>query len=270
MSEKKGHPLWTAESDTDGNVILHRSVAERDDLESAESEFIKSGAAAAWGLWGASVADRSGFDSLEMPISVCKRFNLVAKELQKEGQAPPKVRSWEEFTKVLGKDKVLEIRHAVANGMEVRLASKFVNLPFVVTADLLEDIRIIGKKSMRDVVDFVKMGKVSEAVTRFGKVASKVATLYKEAVEQGNYKIAVDETAKAYWEAYYGDFGAQLVKEIKKRIRADIAFEWLVKHGVDQAAAEYWQNYFAEMGYGKALTEVLPKKLSPAKNTEEE
>jgi hypothetical protein len=269
MSEKKGHALWTAESDTEGNVVLHRSVAERDDLDLAESEFIKSGAAAAWGLWGASVADRSGFDSLEMPISVCKRFNLVAKELQKEEQAPPRVRSWAELSKVLGQDKVLELRHAIANGMEVRLASKFVNLPFVVTADLLDDIKVIGKKAMKEIVDFVKTGKVAEAVTRFGKVASKVADFYSEALETGNYKIAVDEAAKAYWEAYYGDFGAQLVKEIKKRVRADIAYEWLVKHGVDQAAAEYWQNYFAEMGYGKALTEVLPKKLSPSKNKEE-
>ena len=87
--------------------------------------------------------------------------------------------------------------------------------------------------------------------------------MHKEATE-GLCKIAVDESAKSYWESYYGEYGKDLVSDVKKRVKADVAGEWLTKCGVDQVAADYWQNYFTEGGYGKALTEAIPKRISPS------
>ena len=149
--------------------------------------------------------------------------------------------------------------------MKVRQASKFLNLPFVLTADLIEDIEVIGKVAVRDIVSRIKAGKVKEALDEYGAPATKVVNLFKEAHKLQNHKIAVDEAAKKYWEDYYGEYGAQLVKEVKKRVRADLAYEWLRKCGIDEVASKYWQNYFSDSDYGKALTEVLPKKLTPSK-----
>ena len=266
----KAHHLWSAEVGNEGNVTITRSTAEREDLEAAEAEFAKDVVDSAWGFFGAKLVDTSGFDRIEMPVAVRDRFNTVASQLKEAGENPPKVHSWEDLEKVFGTDTVKDIKFAVVHGMKVRRASKFLNLPFILTADLLEDVEVIGKSAVKDIISRIKAGKADEAIQEYGTPAEKVVTLFKEARKTGNYKIAVDEAAKQYWEDYYGEYGAQLVKETQKRIRADLAFEWLQKCGVDQAAAEYWQNYFSDSDYGKALTEVLPKKLTPSNRTKKD
>ena len=154
--------------------------------------------------------------------------------------------------------------------MKVRKASKFFNLPFVVTADIIEDAEVVGSKTMKNIVELVRSGKRQAAVGQYGKVARKVSQLYDMSRKTGNHKLSVDEAAKSYWEDYYGEYGKQLIKEVKKRIRADVAYEWLRRCGVDEAAAKYWQNYFTDSDYGKALTETIPKKLSPSKKDKKE
>lgn len=262
---RKAHPLWSAERKENGKITVHRSVAERDDLEDAGMTYTKAVVASAWGLFGAGLIDNSGFDRAEMPLSVRDRFNLVARQLQKEGEEPPKVRTWRELTKVLGADKVVEVKQSVAQGMKIRQASKFFNLPFVITADLIDDADVIGRKAMKDIVELVRSNRRNVALKQYGKIARKVGQLYDVARKTGNHKMAIDDKAKSYWEDYYGEYGKQLVKEVKKRIRADVAYEWLRRCGVDEAAAKYWQNYFTDSDYGKALTETIPKKLSPSK-----
>ena len=261
--KRRSHPLWSAERGENGNVTVQRSVAERDDLE--EVEYAQAVVASAWGLFGAGLIDNSGFDRAEMPTSVKDRFNLVAKQLKESGEVPPKVRSWGQLTKVLGSDKVKELKQAISQGMKVRQASKYFNLPFIVTADIIDDADVIGRKAMKEVVDLVSSGRKNAAVKNYGRVAQKVATLYSIARKTGNHKLAVDSAAEKYWEDYYGEYGKQLVKEVKKRVRAEVAYEWLRRCGVDDVAAKYWQNYFTDSDYGKALTETLPKKLSPSK-----
>lgn len=268
MKRRKAHPLWSAERGENGKITVRRSEAEREDLE--DVEYSKAVVASAWGLFGASLIDNSGFDRAEMPVSVRERFNLVANQLKASGEAPPKVRTWEQLTKVLGSDKVVEIKQSISQGMKIRQASKYFNLPFVITADLIEDVDVIGKKAMKDVVDLVRSGQRSRAVQHYGKVAKKVSTLYAVAQKTGNHRIAVDESAEKYWEEYYGEYGKQLVKEVKKRVRADVAYEWLRRCGVDEEAAKYWQTYFTDSDYGKALTETIPKKLSPSKKDKSE
>lgn len=268
--KRKAHPLWNAERGENGKVILNRAVAEREDLEEAGADYMKAVVASAWGLFGAGLIDNSGFDRAEMPLSVRDRFNVVATQLKAEGEEPPKVRSWNQLARVIGSDKVVEIKQAVAQGMKIRQASKYFNLPFVITADLIEDADVIGRKAMRDIVNLVRAGKRSVAIKQYGKIGRKVGTLYDVACKTGNHRLAVDDSAKSYWEDYYGEYGKQLVKEVKKRIRADVAYEWLRRCGVDEAAAKYWQNYFTDSDYGKALTETLPKKLSPSKKDQKE
>ncbi|MDC1299881.1 hypothetical protein N8Z24_00080 [bacterium] len=268
--ETKAHHLWSAESGSDNNVTITRSTAEREDLEAAEAEFAKSAVDSAWGFFGAKLVDTSGFDRIEMPVAVKDRFNTVATQLKEARENPPKVHSWQDLEKVFGSETVKDIKFAVVHGMKVRRASKFLNIPFILTADLLEDVEVIGKSAVKDIVSRVKQGKALEAIREYGSPAEKVVDLFKEAHKTGSHKIAVDESAKKYWEDYYGEYGAQLVKETQKRIRADLAYEWLQKCGVDQAAAEYWQNYFSDSDYGKALTEVLPKKLTPSKKDKKE
>jgi hypothetical protein len=163
-----------------------------------------------------------------------------------------------------------ELKQAISQGMKIRQASKYFNLPFIVTADIIEDADVIGRKAMKEIVDLVCVGKKDLAVRNYGKVAKKVATLYTIAKKTGNHKLAVDSTAEKYWEDYYGEYGKQLVKEVKKRVRADVAQEWLMRCGVDEAATKYWQNYFTDSDYGKALTETIPKKLSPSKKKDKE
>jgi len=264
--KRKAHGLWRAERDENGAVMVNRSTAEIEDFENVGQDYIKAVVASSWGLFGANLVDNKGFQQAEMPVSIKDRFNLVAKQLKEAGEVPPKVRSWKELTSVLGADKVAEIKSAVSQGMKIRQASKYFNLPFVVTADIIDDVDTIGKKAMKNIVDLVKVKKSAKAINQYGKIAKKVSESYQIAQKTGNHKLAIDDSAKSYWEEYYGEYGKQLVKEVKKRVRADVAYEWLRRCGVDEAAAKYWQNYFTDSDYGKALTETIPKKLSPSKS----
>lgn len=258
--EKQSHHLWTAEADADGNVFVNRSTAEREDLD--DLEYARAVSASAWGLFGAHLVDELDNPKLDLPKSIVARFESVAKVLKEDGDTPPSVKSWETLGSDYSVASINEVRQFVAHGMQTRQLSKEYSIPFVAAADLLDDIEIIGKTAVTDIVTRIKSGD-QEVFEDYGTPAKKIAGLFDE-VDQGLYKLAVDQSAKDYWISYYGEFGEQLVKDVKKRIRADIAHDWLVKNGVDQAAAEYWQNYFSEGGYGKALTETVPKKLSPS------
>jgi len=268
--EKSSHHLWSAETDETGNVIINRSVAEREDLDDAEKEFARAIAASAWGFFGARLVDSNGFDRAEMPAAIRDRFNIVAKELQNDSVEPQKVQSWIELSQQYGTDTINDIRASIVNGIQVRQVSKDLNVPFIIAADLLSDCDLVGKENVKEVVDLIREGKVEQAEKNFGKLASKVQKLFVEARKTGNHKISIDDVAAKYWEDYYGEYGKLFVKEVKKRVRADLAYEWLTKCGIDEAAANYWKNYFADSDYGKALVEVLPKALSPKKDKEEE
>jgi hypothetical protein len=267
--EKSSHHLWSAETDETGNVIINRSVAEREDLEEAEKEFARAIAASAWGFFGARLVDSNGFDRAEMPAAIRDRFNIVAKELIEDSVRPQKVQSWSELAQQYGTDIINDIRSSIVNGMQVRQASKDLNVPFVIAADLLSDCELVGKETVKEAVELVREGKVKEAENTFGKLASKVYELFVDARKTGSHKISIDEVAAKYWSDYYGEYGKLLVKDVKKRVRADLAYEWLRKCGIDEFASKYWSDYFSDSDYGKALTEVLPKALSPRKDKEE-
>jgi len=259
--KRQSHHLWNAETDEHGNVIVNRTVAEREEFDA--NEYARTVSATAWGLFGAGVVDELDHPKMDIPRPICARFEKAATQLKEAGDIPPVVKSWTELNNEYGFEVVAEIREFVGHGMKTRQASKYLNIPFIAAADLLEDMDIMGKSAVKAIVEEVRAGNTEAAVKEYGVPAKKVASLFEEA-QQGVLKIALDESSKDYWTSYYGDYGKELVKDVKKRIRADVAFDWLTKCGVDAAAAEYWKTYFSDAGYGEALTKDIPAKISPS------
>ena len=257
MKKKSEHHMWNAQSDDNGQVTINRNTAEREEFE--ESDFLMAVTASSWGFFGASLVDQF---SKKVPAAEKSRFQLVAKTLKASGEKPPRVRSWEELRKAFGNDEMSEAREFISDGMKVRQASKFLNLPFIIAADLVDEIEVVGKKAMKDIVKRVKKGD-KKVVKDYGKVASSVKRLYDEALREGNTKIAIDDSAKDYWTQYYGEYGEQLVGEVKKRVKADVAYEWLRRNGVDEAAAAYWANYYTDGDYGKDMVKTPEKRTTP-------
>jgi len=257
MPQKQAHPIWSAEA-TNGQVIVKRSEQERDEFN--PQEFCKAVIASGWGIYGASIYDE--IESLDViPSGIKTRFEVTASAMKKSAAIHPIVKSWQELGEEYGSVKVAEVRQHVGQGMKVRSASKDLGIPFVLAADIMDDLELMGKRAMAHMINMIKEGNSAEALEEYGKPAQ----WFMECVAAGIPKMAIDQAAKDYWKEYYGEFGEQLVKDVKKRIKADVAYNWMVKNGVDEAAAKYWQDYFSEEDYGKMLTETLPKKLSPAK-----
>ena len=116
--------------------------------------------------------------------------------------------------------------------------------------------------NLKSVVAAVKAG--NGTAKKFGKTARVVKDIYDHFSKTATHKLAIDEAARKYYEDYYGPFGKELTREIKRRVRADLAEAWLRKNGVDQYAVDYWSGYFSG-GYGADLVRDLAKKLSPSK-----
>jgi hypothetical protein len=152
FNRKQSHSLWNATKDGKGNVMVHRTQAEREDLE--DFEFLEAKVANSLGLWGASLTDINDFQNL--PQTIRNRFSIVAKEMQQEGEVPPKVMSWGELNSAFEGEKVASVKNKIVYGMKTRQASKVLDVPFIMAADLLEDYEKIGKTAMKDIVDTYK------------------------------------------------------------------------------------------------------------------
>ena len=249
MDEKKrnAHHLWTAQRDESGKVKVIRSKREPDEFDKK-----REAAAACWGLWGASLVDDEMFSS-EIPKGIVARLNEVTSEPK------DRIYSWAELKKAFGEDTINEVRKDISGGIKIRQASKYLDIPFIMAAELIDRF---GSASR--VEGLVKIARSGGDLGRYGSKGRLVQDIYRKYSRKGLYKLAVDEKAKRYFEDYYGTFGKELVREIKKRVRADLASTWLRKNGVDEKAVSYWTNYFL-WGYGEDLVKDLAKKLSPAK-----
>jgi hypothetical protein len=257
---KQSHHLWQSNATRDGDVIVNRTKAEREDLD--DLELYQAKAAASLGMWGASMTDLRQFSRL--PHNASKHYSKVAKELQDAGETAPKVMSWAKLSKAFGADKVASVKESVEFGMKARLASKELNIPFVMAADLVEDWEKVGTAVLKEIVDTVKEGKTSSAPKALVK---KVRQVLSSSIP----KIAIDQAAAEYYKAYYGPFGESLVKEVKKRVKADLVKLWMVKQGVDEAAAEYWSAYYSDTGYGADMTkDVKDRKKAQSKKAQED
>lgn len=255
--DKKSHHLWSAEKDEGGNIRIKRNRLEKY-AKMEKTEMNRDAHVAMWGLFGASLVDDPILSS-PIPASVAKNFNIAAKKM---GEEPPKVLGWTEIRSAYGDDTVDEIRRHISSGMRIRMASKYLNIPFVVAGDILNRVEC-GREEAKEILGMVRSGKRIEAEAKFGGSARRIAHIYESYAKNGYHKISVDQAAKDYWESYYGPFGKELVREIKKRVRADVAEMWMKKYGVDEAAAEYWSKYLGE--YGSHWVSIVPKKISPSK-----
>jgi hypothetical protein len=261
-ASKIAHHMWKTEKDPTGKVSISRMKEERN-WDADEWKYAKDVSDAVWGLWGAEAISNPIFVEI-MPKSVARKYVTVAKRFQAQGVEPPKVRSWEELSAAFGAERIAEIKKAVAKGMQIRKASVEMDLPFLVASRVLFTIDDdqIDLNKIKNVIALVKEGKIVKAASEYGSLAGKISTIYHKALRSHDHRIALDDSAKKYYEDYWGPYGEALTKEVKKRIRADLAYDWL-KTAVDEAAAKYWQNYFSENDYGKLLTENSVTKLEP-------
>jgi hypothetical protein len=145
--------------------------------------------------------------------------------------------------------------------MKTRMASKYLDVPFLVAAEILDELPTVAKEAVKMAVDAVRDSKHRVAADRNAPtIAGRIAAIIEE---NSTRKLAIDSDAASYWEAYYGPYGKELVKEVKKRVRADLAGKWMHRNGVDQAAADYWSKYFG--AYGSDWVKEVPKRISPSK-----
>lgn len=259
--EKKTHRLWEVQTDGD-DVVIRRSQLERNDWDEATMEQARNVAASIWGVVGANMIDDPMF-LMEVPSSLVVKLNKAANDLSKKACVPNVVLERSELYEKYSKEAVDEAMLAIAQGMKARRLSKYYNVPLVLAYDLMDKFADIDKKELLDIINTVRTGGLLNKKLS-SKTAAEVSVLWSEYSESGLHKVAIDDAAKEYWEKYYGPFGKELVRDIRKRVRADLAKKWLTKVGLDQAAIEYWSNYYGE--YGKLLTrEDIVKERKPSK-----
>lgn len=213
--------------------------------------------AAILGVFGADLVDNPILGT-DLPAGVVRSFNVSSRV-----EEAPKILTWGELRTAFSDDAVGHVRRSIGYGMKTRMASKALGVPFIVAADILDKLPNVPADVVKRAVDYVKAGKAEgRKASSMDFVTRRVSAILAEYRDPSTHRLAVDERAAAYWEAYYGPFGKELVREVQKRVRADLAGEWLRKNGVDEVAAEYWRNYFGE--YGDKWVSVVPKKLSPS------
>lgn len=235
--------MWSAEKDGDSLRVMR---AQPEEAQEEEVEAARDVAASMWGLLGAALIDNPQFQQ-NLPKPIVSRMNGSVGTI-KSGSECPRIYSWKELKVAFGDNKIAEIRQFIRDGMRVRIASRDLNIPFVMAADVIDAFKDIDSKTIKASLDLIKSGKERVARKKFGKVAGELSQFYEEYRDSGMYKLAVDDTAKKYFEAYYGPYGKDLVAEIKKRVVADLAKTWMTKSGVDDVAAEYYSSYWAEYG----------------------
>ncbi len=260
--KKHAHHLWSANECEDGKINIVRSKTEPEDFEEKlMNRDAKEVFNACWGLWGASLTDDELLSN-SIPSGVVSRLNKAANNLIYENKKLKRILSWDELRTAFGSDKVNEIRKNISNGMGIRVVSKHLNVPFMVTAELLDHLGDVDGGELKDIVNIIKSGNNNKkASEKFGNKIKIAERIYNHYSKTGMHKLSVDEKAKQYFEDYFGPFGKELTREIKKRVRADLIKAWMNKNGVDEKAVEYWSNYFAD--YGREWVSILPKKISP-------
>ena len=264
---KRAHHMWEAEKENGKLRIKRTKHADEESLfaekQARRTASIKQSqeeaAMACLGVWAATLVD----DELltrEIAQPIVARFNAVRPE------DAPRVHTWAQIGKVITGQKLAAVKRAVSDGMRTRLVSKSLNVPFLVAAELIDKMDGMDMKVMRAAVASVKQGN-RVAAKKYGSIARDIQSAF---ARFGGMRLAVDDKAKKYFEDYFGPYGVELVADIQRRVRADLAYKWLTKHGVDAAAAEYWSSYFSENGYGAQLVGDVAKRLSPANSKSEE
>lgn len=230
-----------------------------------------------FGSFGAMLSDEI---DQSLPRAVVAKINRLAQEAkscencqgkgceQCMGRQAVRVASWSSLQQFGSKDVLRGILDNVKAGMTARRASKAANIPFALAYALRDDLKPIPPNEVREIFRMAKNVRTATLDdTAFGNLAGKVGSEFAQhlvshvqAFRTGSLafqRTAVDQTAEDYWKAYFGDYGDQWVREIKRRVKADLVRVALVKQGVDETAAEYWSNYYGD--YGDKLVEEVDR-----------
>jgi hypothetical protein len=191
------------------------------------------------------------------------------------GRQATRIASWESLQQFAAKPVLRAIVDAVQAGARARQASKVANIPFALAYELRDAIAAVPAHEARAILATAKNVRTAtlddaaygELVGRLG--ADRALHLASCVLDCRNKKlafqrVAVDQTAEDYWTAYFGDYGEQWVREIKRRVKADFVRVALLKQGVDQTAAEYWSNYFGD--YGDKLVDEVDRSTKSKKD----
>lgn len=266
-TKKESHHLWEAER-SEGKIHIKRTQAEKEEWDvdqktasthkeaKMDKQAAKEMADVYWGLFAATLVDDPSLTQ-EIPAGVVKRFNAaVINEY-------PTIKTWEELRKAYGEEVIRDIRHAVANGINVRLASKFLNVPLIMAQDIINVTKGVDSVHVKAMVDGIKAGKTAEVVKIYGEDAKKIAEIFEDVKKTGMPKLAVDEKMKKILKTFWGPYGDLLTQEVKKRVRADLAKKWFTKHAVDEKAAELLSSFLGE--YGSQWTRYIAPIIRPKK-----
>lgn len=185
------------------------------------------------------------------------------------GRKATRVATWQSLQQVINRPEDLKRAiTAVAAGMRARRVSREANIPLAIAYELRDDLAAIPAREARELFALAKNVRIasiedksfSVLAERVGEEFAQYLTDHVLAYRKQALKFqrcAVDQTARDYWKAYYGEYGEQWIREIKRRIKADLVKAALLKQAVDDAAAEYWSNYYGD--YGDRLVEEVDR-----------
>jgi len=226
------------------NLTMHKS------LEAQKKQAFKR----YWVTYGASLADAI-VSAPNLPQTTLHNLRTA-----KLGSKTQRVASWISLKAYGGDQAVDTVLKHVRAGVAARLASRKLNLPLAVTWDLRHEIPKVARGSLPSLVLGLKEMKefsirdriACDLVNKFGESTvgkwASAFVAYRKGTCELQKKIAVDTTAKDYWTSYFGEYGDEWVRDVKRRVRADLTSAKLKMQGVDSTAVDYWGNYFGEYG----------------------
>jgi len=226
-----------------------------------------------WSTFGAELADSIVRNPL--PARTIEGLKLLA-SMNLSTEKVSKTASWDSLKEYATEPKTSEARNLIVAGLAMRQASHELNIPFTMAWECRDVIGKLPKKAAKNLFDGLKEAEalspkdpvVALLIRETGfenvKKACDVLQAYKEDLYAKVIKRAVDSSAKTYWEEYYGDYGTQWVRDIKRRVRADLIKATLRKQGLDDAATKYWEEYYGD--YGKALVDKVDRAVTKTKD----
>jgi hypothetical protein len=269
----------TAQADPPRDTPEHNAdQADKDNLGLSMHPEAQARFEATWATYGAVLADE-----LAKPLasSALERIRATASRRQAAAAAGERSRvsSWSALAGYAGEKTARVARTLTLTGVAVRRASQTLRLPFALAWQLWPELAatpLATNQKIRAAFGGDRAAQVE--VDR--EVQPTVLKAWREAFAHHQtgtlplqQKVAVDQAAEDYWRAYFGTYGDTWVREVKRRVRADLVSATLQRQGVDQSAADYWSDYFGEYGDDlvgdperatDSVTEVKPNREASA------
>jgi hypothetical protein len=249
------------------NLSMHKSL----EAENKRLAFVQH-----WATYGAVLADQillapnlseKTKTAMLSTFSATRGVAEVAKSL-----GHSKAASWDSLKEYAGEKATETVRNFVYAGLQSRMMSRDLNLPLAMTMELRGDIGKMPRKhasTLRLGLTEMKTASIQdktalELMKLYGadtvKKWSEVLAKYKKGELRLQKKTAIDTTAKNYWTAYFGEYGDEWVRDVKRRLRADLVAAKLKMQALDDTATDYWSNYYGE--YGDELTKEVNRAVT--------